>query len=87
MARPTLQDSNKKLLETLQVNSEVLDNIQDGFKTIAHEENLTVHSFQEARGMIRTYSLEKMIIMDQDLLILLPNWLDIFLGVQMDRSC
>ncbi|TIA54020.1 hypothetical protein D6C77_07914 [Aureobasidium pullulans] len=35
LARLALQDSNKRLLETLEVNNEVLDNIHDEFKTIA----------------------------------------------------
>ena len=51
MARLVLQDSNKKILETLEVNNEVLDNIQEEFKTIVHKSDLIVHSFQEARGI------------------------------------
>ena len=51
LARLALQDSNKKILEALEVNGEVLDNIQEAFKTIVYEENLAVHSFQEARGI------------------------------------
>ena len=50
MARLALQDSNKKILEGLEVNSEVLDNIQEEFRTVAHERELKVHSFQEAKG-------------------------------------
>jgi hypothetical protein len=46
-----LQDSNKKIIETLEVNSEVLDNIHEGFTAIVHESNIKVHSFQEARGI------------------------------------
>ncbi|KAF2478344.1 uncharacterized protein BDR25DRAFT_206036, partial [Lindgomyces ingoldianus] len=53
LARVTLQDSNKKLLETLEVNSEVLDNIHEQFKAIVFKSGIKVHSFQEARGMIR----------------------------------
>lgn len=51
MARLALQDSNKTILETLEVNNEVLDNVQEAFKTIAYEDGLAVHSFQEARGI------------------------------------
>lgn len=51
IARLALQDSNKKILETLEVNNEILDNIQEAFKTIASEDGLIVHSFQEARGI------------------------------------
>lgn len=51
MAQLALQDSNKKILETLEVNNEALDNIQEAFKTIVHEDGLKVHSFQEAPGV------------------------------------
>lgn len=51
MARLALQDSNKKILETLEVNSEVLDNIHEEFKTIVHDGRINIHSFQEARGI------------------------------------
>ena len=51
MARLALQDSNKKILETMEVNHEVLDNIQEAFKTVVYEDGLRVHSFQEARGI------------------------------------
>lgn len=33
------------------MNSEVLDNIHEEFKTIVHESGIRVHSFQEARGI------------------------------------
>ncbi|RYP60002.1 hypothetical protein DL771_010654 [Monosporascus sp. 5C6A] len=51
LARLALQDSNKKLVETLEVNSEVLDNIHEEFKSIVHESDIRIHSFQEARGI------------------------------------
>ena len=51
LARLGLQDSNKKIIETLEVNSEVLDNIHEEFKTIVHQSGIRIHSFQEARGM------------------------------------
>jgi hypothetical protein len=51
LARLALQDSNKKILETLEVNNEVLDNIHDEFTTIAYKGTIKVHSFQEARGI------------------------------------
>jgi hypothetical protein len=46
-----LQDSNKHLMQTLEVNGEVLDNIHDEFKTILSKYNIKIHSFQEARGI------------------------------------
>jgi len=37
LLRITLQDTNKKILETLEVNNEVLDNIHEEFKTCVQE--------------------------------------------------
>ena len=51
LARLALQDSNKKILETLEVNNEVLDNIHEEFKTIVFKGGIKIHSFQEARGI------------------------------------
>ena len=51
LARLTLQDSNKKILKTLEVNNEVLDNIHEEFKTIVFKGGIKIHSFQEARGI------------------------------------
>jgi hypothetical protein len=51
LARVASLDLNKKLIDTLEVNNEVLDNIHDQFKTIAHESGIKFHSFQEGRGM------------------------------------
>ena len=73
IARLSLQDSNKKFLKTLEVNSEVLDNIQDAFRTIVYEGGLTVHSFQEARGIsgmkrlhnkVRFFQISRLIWLD-----------------------
>ena len=46
-----LQDSNKRLVQTLEVNGEVLDNIHEEFKTILVKCAIKVHSFQEAKGI------------------------------------
>jgi hypothetical protein len=46
-----LQDSNKRLLQTLEVNNEVLDNIHEEFQTIAFKGTLKIHTFQESRGI------------------------------------
>ena len=51
LAQVALQDSNKKIVKTLEVNSEVLDNIHEEFKTIVSECGTRIHSFQEARGI------------------------------------
>ena len=51
LARLALQNSNKKILETLEVNNEILDNIHEEFKTIAITGPMKIHSFQEAQGI------------------------------------
>lgn len=44
-------DSNKKLVDNLGVNSELLDNVHERFLRIIREDELKVHSFYEARGI------------------------------------
>lgn len=51
IARLALQDSNKNLLKTLEVNNEILDNIHEDFKTIMFKGTIKIHSFQEAQGI------------------------------------
>ncbi|KAJ6263594.1 hypothetical protein Dda_2162 [Drechslerella dactyloides] len=46
-----LQDSNKRLVRTLEVNGEVLDNIHEQFKTVLRNHEIKIHSFQEAKGI------------------------------------
>ncbi|KAF2678942.1 hypothetical protein K458DRAFT_315716, partial [Lentithecium fluviatile CBS 122367] len=58
MPRLALQDSNKKMLEALEVNSEVLDNIHE-FKTIMFKSGIKTYSFQEARGISGLKGLDK----------------------------
>ncbi|KAL6355476.1 hypothetical protein LRP88_11068 [Fusarium phalaenopsidis] len=40
-----------KIVQTLEVYSEVLDNIHEEFVNIVHESDLKIHSFQEGRGL------------------------------------
>ena len=51
LARLALQDSNKKILETFEVNNEVLDNIHEEFKTFVFAGAIKIYSFQEAQGI------------------------------------
>jgi hypothetical protein len=51
LAKVGLQDSNKRVLETLEVNNEVLDNIHEEFIRVITERNIRIHSFQEAHGL------------------------------------
>lgn len=46
-----MQDSNKKIIQALEVNSEILDNIHEDFKTIVDGSRMKIHSFHEARGI------------------------------------
>jgi hypothetical protein len=51
LARLVLQDSNKRIIKTLEVNSEVLENIQEEFIKIVDMEKIKIHSLQEARAI------------------------------------
>ena len=51
LVRLTVQDANKKILETLEVNSEVLDNIHENFKNLVFKGGMKIYSFQEAKGI------------------------------------
>lgn len=46
-----MKDPNKKALEALEVNGEVLQNINDQFVSTAYKSQFKIHSFQEARGL------------------------------------
>lgn len=46
-----MQNPNKGIVRAVEVNSEVLDNIQDEFQRLVLEHGIRVHSFQEARGI------------------------------------
>ncbi|KAF2715541.1 hypothetical protein K504DRAFT_396977 [Pleomassaria siparia CBS 279.74] len=64
LARLALQDSNKKMLETLEVNNEVLNYIHDSFKKIMSREGIKVHSFQEAQGISGMKGLDEKVVDD-----------------------
>ena len=51
LVRLGFQDSNKKVVDTLDVNSEVLDNIHEEFKSLVAASSVKIHSFQETRGI------------------------------------
>ena len=56
LARVTLQDSHKKIIETLKVDNEVLDNSHEQFVELAFQH---IHSFQEGRGMFGVKGLHE----------------------------
>ncbi|KAF2471354.1 uncharacterized protein BDR25DRAFT_26099 [Lindgomyces ingoldianus] len=76
LARLALQGSNKKLLETLEVNNEVLDNIHEEFKTIAFKGAFKIHSFQEARGIAGIKGLDEKVVDDFSSKLDLPRALE-----------
>ena len=59
LARLAFQDSNKTILKTLEVSSEVLDNIHENFKNIVFKGGIKIHSFQEAQGIAGMKGLDK----------------------------
>lgn len=76
LARLGLQDSNKRVLETLEVNGEVLDNIHDEFKSIMSEHRIKVHSFQEAHGISGMKGLHGKVVDDFSSKLDLPSALE-----------
>jgi hypothetical protein len=46
-----LQSSNDRLLSELEVDSQILDLIQDDFLRVLQGADISVHSFQESRGL------------------------------------
>ncbi|OBT95198.2 hypothetical protein VE01_07633 [Pseudogymnoascus verrucosus] len=62
LASLALQDSNKRLVQTLEVNDEVLDNIHEEFKTILTKYAIKVHSFQEAKGISGMRGLDSKVV-------------------------
>ncbi|KAK4249589.1 putative kinesin light chain [Corynascus novoguineensis] len=76
LALLALQDSNKNIMKTLEVNSEVLDNIHEEFKTIADQSRIRIHSFQEARGISGMKGLHNKVVDDFSSKLDLPRSLE-----------
>lgn len=76
LARLAFQDSNKTILETLEVNSEVLDNIHENFKNIVFKGGIKIHSFQEAQGIAGMKGLDKKVVDDFSSKLDLPTALE-----------
>ncbi|KAI1841866.1 hypothetical protein JX266_011944 [Neoarthrinium moseri] len=72
LASAALQDSNRTILRALEVNSEVLDNIQEEFQRLAFEQRIAVHSFQEAKGLSGVKGLSGKVVDDFSSKIGLP---------------
>ncbi|KAL9616022.1 MAG: hypothetical protein Q9160_009060 [Pyrenula sp. 1 TL-2023] len=76
LARVALQDSNKKLVKTLDVNHEVLDNIHEEFKAITFKGFFKIHSFQEAQGVTGMKGLDEKVVDDFSSKLDLPRELE-----------
>ena len=66
MASLGLQDSNKRLVQTLEVNGEELDNIHEEFKTVLGKCAIKVHFFQEAKGIFGMKGLDSKVWQSPD---------------------
>ncbi|KFY18110.1 hypothetical protein V492_00135 [Pseudogymnoascus sp. VKM F-4246] len=85
LAKVALQDSNKKIVDTLEVNSEVLDNIHEEFKTIVHISSIKIHSFQEARGISGVKGLHNKVVDDFSSKLDLPQTLETVEGMDANH--
>ncbi|KAK4197446.1 putative kinesin light chain [Triangularia verruculosa] len=64
LAVMALQDSNKSILDTLKVDSEVLDNIQENFINLLDKGGIKVHSFYETKGITGIKGLHGKVVND-----------------------
>ncbi|KAL9123952.1 MAG: hypothetical protein Q9217_006671 [Psora testacea] len=64
LVRQALQDPHKKIVEALNVDSEVLDNIHEQFRDIVFQHGIQIHSFQEARGISGVKGLHEKVVDD-----------------------
>ncbi|KAI0517818.1 TPR-like protein [Xylaria bambusicola] len=64
LAKLAFQDSNKRIVQSLEPNSEVLDNIHDEFLKLLHSATIKVHSFQEAKAMSGVKGLDGKVVDD-----------------------
>ncbi|KAI1647572.1 uncharacterized protein F4817DRAFT_103194 [Daldinia loculata] len=85
LAALALHDSNKKIVRTLQVNSEVLDNIHFQFKNKVSEKGIMIHSFQEARGISGVKGLEGKVVNDDSSKVDLPETLEVVETLDADH--
>jgi pimeloyl-ACP methyl ester carboxylesterase len=64
LARLALHDTNSRLVQTLEVNNEVLDNINEQFVNLVDQHRISIHSFHEARGISGVKGLDGKIVED-----------------------
>ncbi|KAI1435090.1 Alpha/Beta hydrolase protein [Xylaria sp. CBS 124048] len=73
-AKLALQDSNKRIVQTLAPNSEVLDNIHDEFLKIVVRGRIKIHSFQEAKAVSGITGLDGKVVDDYSSKVGLPPY-------------
>ena len=64
VAAITFQDVDKKILRSLDTNSEILENIQKAFRRILDDHRIRRHSFQEERGVTGVPGLSSKVVVD-----------------------
>ncbi|KAI0145536.1 hypothetical protein GGR57DRAFT_506731 [Xylariaceae sp. FL1272] len=64
LAALAFQDSTKRIVQTLEVNSEVLDIIHENFVAVAENRSFFIHSFQEAKAIAGVKGLHNKIVDD-----------------------
>ncbi|KAI1455276.1 hypothetical protein F4805DRAFT_468791 [Annulohypoxylon moriforme] len=74
LAGLALQDTNKRIVKTLEVNSEVLDNIQEEFLRVVPDADIRIHSFQEARGISGVKGLHGKVVDNSSSKVGLPQF-------------
>lgn len=87
LASCALQNANKKVVQTLEVNSEVLDNIHDESVKIVLETGLKIHSFQEGRGLLGVKGFSGKVVDDFSSKFDLPPTIQTVESIDADHSC
>ncbi|KAK4443240.1 Alpha/Beta hydrolase protein, partial [Podospora aff. communis PSN243] len=85
LAALALQDSNRRILDALKVESEVLDNIQENFVNLLDKSGIRVHSFQEAKGMTGVKGLHGKVVNDFSSKFGLPRGLERVESIDADH--
>ncbi|KAH7153371.1 hypothetical protein EDB81DRAFT_687534 [Dactylonectria macrodidyma] len=86
LARLALRDANKKVVETLAVDSEVLENIHEEFCTIVYESGIKIHSFQEARPPSGVKGLQGKVVDDHSSRLGLPRAIETVESIDADHG-
>jgi hypothetical protein len=86
IAALTLQDTNKRIVKTLEVDSEILNNIHEQFQATVREFGIRIHSFQETQRISGMKGLQNKVSYQIVLRVYLQYLLDIKWQVVDDFS-